>query len=331
MKNGQQAKLSIVIPVYNVGEYLDACMQSVLKQEYQILEIILVDDGSTDQSPELCDSYAQKDERFKVLHKKNQGVGAARNDGLHMATGDYIGFLDPDDWIEKDMFGKLIEALEKEDAQAAFCSFYRETPDGSMEREPAIPKGLTGDGQDAIAKCFDVGYGTMMWDKVFHRSLLQNDNEEFICIRTDLKCGEDQMWLMEVLKRAKKVVYVPEYLYHWRIRGGSAYRDEQITDKKVQDVVVQEMSLAFINKDNTVAYELAMGRLYAKAYEYMVLAYIQGEKTFFNELKIYSDRYKKDWWNAKDTTTLSKIKRTCIEFAIGLHLSRKLVAMVKKM
>ena len=323
--------ISVIIPVYNVEAYLQRCIESVMNQTYCNLEIILVDDGSTDGSSQLCDKYVNLDQRFRVLHKKNAGVGEARNDGLKMSTGEYIAFLDPDDWIDRDMYSVLMTAIQEENAQAAFCSFYRESSDAAVEKKPDIPQGKTGDSQDAIAKCFDVGYGTMIWNKIFSRELLLNEKNEFVLFRKDLKCGEDQLWLMEILCKTQKAVYVPKHMYHWRIRAGSAYRDVKITNTKLQDVMVQEMSLKYIDKANTTAYKLAMGRLYAKAYEYMVLAYIQGEKQLFEQIKEYADRYRKDWWDAEYTSVTMKIKRVCIEAAIKMKLSKGIVAFMKKL
>ena len=99
--------ISVIVPVYNVEAYLDRCMYSVLNQTYQNLEILLIDDGSTDGSPALCDAYAAKDRRIKVLHKPNGGLSDARNAGLALAQGAYIGYVDSDDWIESDMYASL--------------------------------------------------------------------------------------------------------------------------------------------------------------------------------------------------------------------------------
>ena len=96
--------ISVILPVYNVQQYLEKCIESVVNQTYKNLEIILIDDGSTDMSGKICDEFAEKDGRIKVIHSKNGGVSAARNIGLDIATGEYIGFVDSDDWIESQMY-----------------------------------------------------------------------------------------------------------------------------------------------------------------------------------------------------------------------------------
>ena len=114
----QMEKLvSVIVAVYNIEEYLPRCVDSILAQTYRNLEIILVDDGSKDQSGSICDSYAEKDRRIKVIHKKNGGLSDARNAGMDAATGEYIGFVDGDDWIEPDMYRAMYFACEKEKAQ----------------------------------------------------------------------------------------------------------------------------------------------------------------------------------------------------------------------
>lgn len=122
--------ISVIIPVYNVGRYLKRCIESVWAQTYSNIEIILVDDGSTDDSGAICDHYAKQDQRIKVLHQDNQGQSAARNAGLDVACGEYIGFVDSDDWIHPDMYAHLYKALIKYDAEVANlkCVFaYKDT------------------------------------------------------------------------------------------------------------------------------------------------------------------------------------------------------------
>ena len=106
-------KLSIIVPVYQAGKYLEKCIKSILDQTFTDFELILVDDGSNDGSEKICDDYAKKDARIKVIHQKNQGVSSARNAGMNCAEGDYIAFVDADDWIETDMFEQCMDAMEQ--------------------------------------------------------------------------------------------------------------------------------------------------------------------------------------------------------------------------
>lgn len=112
-------KISIIVPVYNVELFLHKCIISILSQTFKDFELILINDGSTDKSGEICDVYSQKDSRIKVIHKKNEGQSSARNKGLEIARGDYIGFVDSDDWIEQDMYKTLYESSIKANADIA--------------------------------------------------------------------------------------------------------------------------------------------------------------------------------------------------------------------
>lgn len=114
--------ISVIVPVYKVEEYLDQCVDSIVNQTYKNLEIILVDDGSPDRCPEMCDSWAKKDFRIKVIHKENGGLGDARNVGIAMASGDYLGFVDSDDWCELDMFQEMLSACLEYDALISVCN-----------------------------------------------------------------------------------------------------------------------------------------------------------------------------------------------------------------
>lgn len=124
-----QELISVIIPVYNVEKYLDRCLESVLNQTYKNLEIILVDDGSTDNSGNMCDEYVKKDQRVVVIHKKNGGASTARNVGLDCAQGQYIGFVDSDDWIKLDMYEYLYNLLHAYDADISMCLFTRKQKD----------------------------------------------------------------------------------------------------------------------------------------------------------------------------------------------------------
>ena len=116
--------ISIIVPVYNVESYLKKCLESIINQTYKNIEIILIDDGSTDSSGKICDDYANKDKRIKVIHKQNGGVSDARNTALDICRGDYIGFIDSDDYIELDMYETLLKFLLNNNLDVAMCSSY---------------------------------------------------------------------------------------------------------------------------------------------------------------------------------------------------------------
>ena len=127
--------LSVIIPVYNVEPYLEKCLDSVLKQTYKDMEILIIDDGSTDRSGAISDEYAAKDSRIRVFHTENRGLSAARNLGLDNAVGGYIGFVDSDDWIEPDMYEVLLKKAEETGADIVECGVFKEYPDKTVEHQ----------------------------------------------------------------------------------------------------------------------------------------------------------------------------------------------------
>lgn len=117
-------KISIIVPVYNVENYVSKCIESIINQTYKDVEIIIVNDGSTDKSGDICDYYSKKDARIILIHQENQGLSMARNNALDIASGDYIGFVDSDDWIAPDMYGTLYNNAIEHDADISMCNFY---------------------------------------------------------------------------------------------------------------------------------------------------------------------------------------------------------------
>ena len=119
----QQPKVSIVVPIYNVESYLERCIQTLLNQTLKDIEIILIDDGSPDHCPQICNEYAQKDSRIKVIHKKNAGLGYARNSGLEIARGKYLAFVDSDDYVEANMYEILYNKIKDSNSDVVFCNY----------------------------------------------------------------------------------------------------------------------------------------------------------------------------------------------------------------
>ena len=116
-------KISVIVPIYNSEDYIDRCVRSIVEQSYKNIEIILVDDGSTDNSSMMCDEWAKNDKRVKVIHKENGGVSSARNEGLKIAKGDYISFVDSDDYIDKKMIEKMLNQMEKGNTDLVICNY----------------------------------------------------------------------------------------------------------------------------------------------------------------------------------------------------------------
>ncbi|MCD2502360.1 glycosyltransferase [Clostridium sp. NSJ-145] len=190
--------ISVIIPVYNVEEYLDRCLDSVVRQKYSNLEIILINDGSTDQSGEICNKWIKEDNRIKVIHQKNQGVSAARNAGLNIATGNFIGFVDPDDVISFDMYSSMIENMRKTNADVVACGVSEIFLDGSKHVYKEGNKPIKLDKDQAINQALILSndIGGVVWDKLWKREIV-ND----VRFNTSLSIAEDRLFcIMALLK-----------------------------------------------------------------------------------------------------------------------------------
>lgn len=205
--------ISVIVPIYRVEEYLDECVASVVNQTYRNLEIILVDDGSPDHCPQMCDEWAVRDSRIKVIHKVNGGLSDARNAGIEIATGEYIAFVDSDDFITPDMLEKLHAALVKADADIAACGIL--TCEGEKQTAWGC-RDTVGTPKQIYALLYnDTAYPVAAWNKLYRRSCWET-------LRFPVgKTCEDAFTTYQLIHNARRIVMIPEALYCYRIRPGS--------------------------------------------------------------------------------------------------------------
>lgn len=217
-------KISVIVPVYRVERYLRKCLDSVVGQTYRNLEIILVDDGSPDNCGAICDEYAAKDSRITVIHKENGGVSSARNVGLAAATGEWIGWVDSDDWIEPDMYGYMLKKAEKYGADIAVCSRIEIYSDREVAR--GWEKDLVIGREDALILLLknDV-MQNYLCDKLWRRELFQGmtfpENRTF----------EDVAVMHRLFERAERTVCLPEAKYNYLQRAGSIVHDVSLENR----------------------------------------------------------------------------------------------------
>lgn len=213
--------ISIIVPIYKVEKFLPKCIESILNQTYLDFELILVDDGSPDKCPEICDEYAAKDQRIIVIHQKNSGVSAARNVGLKRAQGQYIGFVDPDDFIVPDMYEKMVQGLENSEAELVICGYdyYDEAYCIDKNRKYRISSNEIINRKELMKRMSDmpptIRHGVV--NKLFKTSLLSK-----IQFVEGLHSSEDVMFLTEYIKLVNRVEIVHQPLYRNLVRKGSA-------------------------------------------------------------------------------------------------------------
>lgn len=213
---GEAKSVSVVLSIYNVEAYLKKCIDSIINQTHTNLEIILVDDGSTDDCPGICDEYAQKDCRIKVIHKQNGGPSSARNSGIDIATGEYICFFDGDDFVEIDMVEMLLKAIQEYDNDVCVCGY-------SVDEYDAMNKLIS---TKEVAPYFSylnrtfslseyeriLGWCGYTWNKLYKRKLLMRCHLRF---EEGISLGEDLLFNAEVFLNAAKVRFLPYVGYHY--------------------------------------------------------------------------------------------------------------------
>lgn len=216
------SKVSVIVPVYNVEQYVAKCLDSIINQTYKNLEIICVDDGSTDKSGYICDEYAKKDSRIKVFHKANGGLASARNAALTHVTGDYIGFVDSDDWIEPEMYETLVHNLEQNSVDMVCCNFskiYNDRID-VMKNEWDIKNSVL-DTADILYYAFNrdhhKGFAIYVWNKLFTADKIKNYRFD-----ESLAEAEDVDFISKVIAvNNMKGFYIEKSLYNYLQRSSS--------------------------------------------------------------------------------------------------------------
>ncbi len=215
MKNSEYL-VSIIVPVYKERDYLSRCIESISIQTYRNIEIILVDDGSVDGSGDICDFYAEKDNRICVYHKENGGLSSARNYGLDRANGNWIGFVDADDWIEPDMIERLMRAAVEAEAEIAICGFVCEYVDGQTITSETVGKQIHTVDELVNGLYVQRTLGCMVWNKLYTKRFFARH------IRFPEGCNyEDGAIICEILRVGYPVVAIEDRLYHYRQRESS--------------------------------------------------------------------------------------------------------------
>ena len=225
--------VTVVVPVYNVEKYLDECVESIVSQTYANFEIILVDDGSTDLSGEICDKWKAKDDRIKTIHKQNGGLSSARNAGLEAAKGDYISFIDSDDYITVDYLEVLVNALEKENADFTFCDI--DSPRlGDAEHRVTEPIVMSaGQCRDYLINPLSREYVLMViaCNKLFRRSLFEEHS--FVLGRLH----EDEFMTNNIIYDINKAVFCPYKNYIYRVNEQGITGNKNIYNVRHLDVI----------------------------------------------------------------------------------------------
>lgn len=213
----QNEKISIIVPIFNVEKYLDKCVASIINQTYTNLEIILVDDGSPDNCPKICDKWAETDNRIKVIHKSNGGLSDARNAGLSVATGEYIAFVDSDDYIETDMYEKLLSVIINTSSDISVCNLRHVHDNASITPCNTINTELITEytTEEAMSALIDDKIRQVVWNKLYKTEIIKD-------IMFDVgKYHEDEFWSYKAIGAAKKIATIDYTGYNYLQRSDS--------------------------------------------------------------------------------------------------------------
>ena len=234
--------ISIIVPIYNVGKYLPRCIESILNQTFNNFELILVNDGSTDNSGVVCDDYAKKDTRIKIVHKSNGGVSSARNAGLYVAKGEYIGFVDPDDYIDKNMYEKLYRLCIDNNSDIAICRFNREI-NGKIQNKESTEEIIELNNMEAMNELFKGNlYRFSLCNKLFSKKCF-ND-----VLFPEERIHEDLSTTYKLFDNSKKTVYI-NYCGYIYVRRENSILTSTYNEKRLQAFIAWDEIIEFIDKN----------------------------------------------------------------------------------
>lgn len=272
--------ISIILPVYKVEKYIDKCLNSLVNQTYDNLEIILVDDGSPDNSGKLCDEWAKRDSRVKVIHKENGGVSDARNVGLDNATGDYIIFLDPDDYIELNTYEKMLNAIKNENADMSMCGIKHVYETTGVE-ENLVEENLVNMNENGqtylLLNKQERRDGAIYTDTVMGSVCRCMIKKEFVGSTRFERVAicEDLIFVSDVLKKNPKIAIVNEYLYSYLQRATSAMHS---VDMKKIESRIEATKMVYVRLKDYVD-EAVMGASMFAVYSFCISRLMASYKT----------------------------------------------------
>ena len=264
-------KITVIIPMYNTEEYIERCIKSAINQTYKNLEIIIVNDGSTDNSLQICERLKKEDDRIKIINQENKGVSGARNTGLEAATGEYIGFIDSDDFLEENMYEKLMGYIEEYDADLASARAYMIDRNGILEVSHYNNYVDSFVDEKSILKSYVDGFLTIaVWDKLFKREVIGN-----VRFDSTVFC-EDAKFVLDVCSKVNKVVCTSERLYNHLRRTGNS-----ITNTSFNKFYMTLYDYAYKKRDEIIKNN--------------PICEDEAQKMYFNSLFHLIKIYKRDW------------------------------------
>lgn len=295
--------ISVIIPVYNAQTDLAACVASIQRQTYPHLEIILVDDGSTDTSGRLCDKIAASDSRVKVIHQANCGVSATRNKGIAAATKEYISFVDSDDYLEPDMYQRMIAISSEKQLDILACGYFiTETPRETKyhaEYQEVSPR-------DALTECITDDTGSAfcgaVWNKLFRSSTMK----QYLSFQPKYIMGEDMLVTIQCLTQACKIGVLNRPLYHYVQRTGSIVNSYRAN--KASSVSAHKDMISLVSKDYPDCVPLLQQRTFMQSY-FLLRQALSSGGNYKDDIKILRKCLKEEYSHVAKNDILSSADR----------------------
>ena len=278
--------VSIIVPVYKVEEYLPRCIESLINQTYKDIEIILVDDGSPDNCPKFCDEYAKKDGRIKVIHKQNEGVSKARNCAIHYASGEYLLFVDSDDWVDENYVNNLYLALTSTNSDMSACLFCK--TDGTKKRRFFDKNVEIVEDKKFYYALTEENYAGYAWNKMFKTSIIKENQIEF---DLDIALGEDSVFTAKYIAQSKKVAFIKQDLYYYFFRKGSVTHSAKMGLKHTTILKSREKVLTILENEKSDYYDLCLASY---------IDHLAKSKYFFMKKEEYREQLKEADKKIKD-------------------------------
>lgn len=314
MKNKQL--VSIIIPVYNVEKYLERCIESVINQTYKNIEIILVNDGSTDNSLSICKKYKEKDKRIILIDQKNSGVSAARNAALKIAKGEYIQFTDSDDWLEKNMIEEMVYSSITNDSDIVICE-YKNYYEKNNKFENTTFKDYTNITFKDLISDDTTNYGGFPWNKLIKRKFIKNLYSE------DIHFYENLIFFLENSEDVKKYSVIHKPLYNYNINESSAIHSKKYNPKKISILNALIKIIEIVDKKYKTFYKYIYIIKYYEAkfnLKHYKINDVNIEEHYI-KVKKYYDEIRK----SKELTTKNKIKMIIVrKFNIFYYLIKSI-------
>lgn len=313
----QLPKVSIIVPIYNGEDKLESCIQSVLKQTYQEWELILVNDGSKDHSLEICQNYANMYESIIVIDKENGGVSSARNYGLREAKGEYIQFIDCDDYVESDYLEVLVREIEQKNADLVISGYTRHK-NGKISRN--VPSSYVSDGVQQFSQIFFLLYNRWLinipWNKLFRKNLIKSD------FPGELSLGEDLIFNLNYLQQCKRIAIVDCSGYHYCIENGNSLAFQFREDRFENSCYLHRQVFQFATEYLLIKEDLCFDQSFIRQIRFSIVSMVKSS----NISKIEKQKLINKWINREDVREAyqKKGKMSIVDFMLKkLILNRK--------